>query len=64
MNETLGIITSQAADFFTQILSFLTYGGRSTVKTLNQTSLRMRRMLRAEVEISASVGGFPVDLGG
>jgi hypothetical protein len=69
VNETLGIIveleiTSQAADFFNQILSFLAYGGGSTVKTLNQTSLRMRRMVRAEVEVSASVGGFPAYFGG
>jgi hypothetical protein len=57
-------ITSQAADFFNQILSFLAYGGRSVVKTLNQTSFHMWWMVRVEVEVSASVGGFPVDLGG
>jgi hypothetical protein len=69
VNETLGItaeleITSQAADFFNQILPFLAYGGSSTEKTLNQTSFHMRQMVRVEVEISASVGGFPVGIGG
>jgi hypothetical protein len=69
VNETLGLnveleITSQAADFFNQILSFLAYGGGSTVKTLNQTSFHMLWMVRVEVEVSASVGGFPVDFGG
>jgi hypothetical protein len=34
------------------------------VKTLNQTSFHMRRMARVEVEVSASVGRFPVDFGG
>jgi hypothetical protein len=69
VNETLGItieleITSQAADFIKQILSFLAYGGSSIVKTLNQTSFHMLRMVGVEVEISASVGGFPVDFAG
>jgi hypothetical protein len=32
--------------------------------TLNQTSFHMRPTVRVEVEISASAGGFPVDLGG
>jgi hypothetical protein len=64
VSETMEIvvelqITSQAPEFFNQILSFLAYGGSSTVKTLV-----IRRMVRAEVEISASVGGFPVDFGG
>jgi hypothetical protein len=68
-NETLGItveleITSQAADFFNQILSFLAYGRSSIVKTPNQISFHMRRMVRVEVEISALVGRFPVDFGG
>jgi hypothetical protein len=57
-------ITSQAADLFHQILSFLAYGGNSMVKVLNQTSFRMWRMVRVEGEISASVGGLPVDFGG
>jgi hypothetical protein len=40
INETLEIVvelelTSQAADFINRILSFLAYGGSSTVKTLN-----------------------------
>jgi hypothetical protein len=36
------------------------------VKTLNQTPfhMRRRRMVRSEVEISASVGGFSVNFGG
>jgi hypothetical protein len=34
------------------------------VKTLNQTSFHMWRMVRFEVEVSASVGGFSVDFGG
>jgi hypothetical protein len=43
VKETLGItaeleITSQDADFFNQILSFLAYGGSSVVKTLDRTS--------------------------
>jgi hypothetical protein len=42
VSETLRItaelmITSQAADFFNQILSFLAYGRSSVVKTLNET---------------------------
>jgi hypothetical protein len=46
-DEELGItveleITSQVADFFIQILSFLAYGGSSIVKTLDQTSFHMR----------------------
>jgi hypothetical protein len=69
VNETLWItielkVTSQAANFFKQILLFMAYGGSSVVKTLNKTSFHMQRMVRFEVEISASVGGFPVDLGG
>jgi hypothetical protein len=69
VNGTLGItveleITSQAADFFNRILSFLARGGSSNVKTLNQTSLHMQPMVRVEVEVPASVGGFPVDFGG
>jgi hypothetical protein len=54
-------ITSQVPDFFSQILSFLAYGGNSIVKALDQTSFHMRRMVRSEVEVSASVGRFPVD---
>jgi hypothetical protein len=44
VDEALGIeleITSQVADFFSQILSFLAYGGSSIVKTLDQTSFHM-----------------------
>jgi hypothetical protein len=68
VNETLWKtaefeITSQTADFFNQILSFLAYGGSSIVKTLNQTSFHMRQMVIVEVEISARVGGFPADFG-
>jgi hypothetical protein len=42
VNETLQItveldITSQAADFFNQVLTFLAHGGSSVVQTLNQT---------------------------
>jgi hypothetical protein len=50
--------------YFSQILSFLAYGGSSIVKTLDQTSFHMWRMVRVEVEISACVGGFPVELCG
>jgi hypothetical protein len=57
-------ISSQAADFFNQILSFLAYVGSSVVKTLHQPSFHMRRMVGVEVEVSASVGWFPVDSGG
>jgi hypothetical protein len=57
-------ITSQATDFFSQISSFLAYGGSSIVKTLDQTSFHMWRMVRVEVQVSACVGGFPVDFGG
>jgi hypothetical protein len=56
-------ITSQVANFINQIL-FLTYGGSSIVKTLNQTYFLMQQMVRFEVETSASVGGFPVDVDG
>jgi hypothetical protein len=51
-------ITSQVADFFNQIISFLAYGGSSIVKTLNQTSFHFRRMVGVEVQVSASVGWF------
>jgi hypothetical protein len=42
VNETLGVtieleISSQAADFFNQILSYLTYGGSSVVVVFLQT---------------------------
>jgi hypothetical protein len=56
-------ITSQAANFLNQILSFLAYGGSFIVQTLNQTSFHMRRMVRVDVEESASMGGFSVDFG-
>jgi hypothetical protein len=69
VNETFWItieleITSQAADFIKQVLSFLTYGGSSTVKTLNQTSFYVRWMVRIEVEILFSVGELLVNFGG
>jgi hypothetical protein len=72
VNETMGITTelkmmSQIANFINQILLFLAYGGSSLVKTLNQTSFHMQRMVRFEVEVSGvsvSVGGFPVDFSG
>jgi hypothetical protein len=69
VNGTLGInveleITIQTADFFNQILPFLAIDGSSIVKTLNQTPIHMRPMVKVEAEISASVGGFPVDFGG
>jgi hypothetical protein len=69
VNETLMItieleITSQDADFFNQIMSFLAYGGSSIMNAVNQASFHMRQMVRVQVEISASVGGFPVDFGG
>jgi hypothetical protein len=57
-------MTSQATNVINQILSFLAYGGSSIVKTLNQASFHLCRMVRVEVELSASVGGFPVDFGG
>jgi hypothetical protein len=68
VNKTLGITTelkimSQATNFIKQILLFLAYGRISTVKTLNQTSFHMWWMVRFEVEISASVRGFPVEIG-
>jgi hypothetical protein len=68
-NETLEIndeleISSQVADFIKQTMLFLAYGGSSIVKTLNQTSFHVRRMVRVEVEISVSVGGLPVHFGG
>jgi hypothetical protein len=69
VNETLMItvgleFTSQTANFINQISSFLAYGESSAVKTLNQTSFHMRRMVRFEIEISANVGGFSVNFGG
>jgi hypothetical protein len=51
-------ITSQAANFSNQIFSLLTYCGSSIVKI--QASFHMRRMVRVEVEVPVSVGGFPV----
>jgi hypothetical protein len=68
VNKTLGItvelkIMSQATNFIKQIL-FLARGRNSTGKTLNQTSLHMQWMVRFVVEISASVGGFPLDFSG
>jgi hypothetical protein len=54
-------IMSQAADIIRHVLLFLAYGGTSVVETQNQTSFHMRWMVIVEVEISASVGGFPVD---
>jgi hypothetical protein len=57
-------ITPQAANFIKQILLLLAYGGNSIVNTVNQTSFHMWQMVRLEVEILTSVGGFPVDFGG
>jgi hypothetical protein len=57
-------ITPQTPDFLSQILSFLAYGGSSVVKTLNQTSFHIRRMIRVEAEISANVGWVSVSFGG
>jgi hypothetical protein len=59
-------ITSQAADFinYSYISSFLEYGGSPIVKTLNYASFCVWRMVRYEVEISTSVGGFSVNFGG
>jgi hypothetical protein len=54
-------ITSQAANFFIQRLSFLAYGGGSILKTLNQTPFHMQQTVRVEVKVLASVGGFSVD---
>jgi hypothetical protein len=70
MTETLRItvemeIPSQAANFFNQILLFLANCGSSFVKTCeSNTSFHMWLMVRVEVEVSASVGGFSVDFGG
>jgi hypothetical protein len=63
VNETLMItveldISSQAADFINQILSFLAYSGSSIVKT--ESNLFSHVADRVEVEILASVGGFLV----
>jgi hypothetical protein len=55
---------SEVVKFLGQILSILTYGGSSAVKTLNQASFNMGRVVRFEVKIPASVGEFPVDLCG
>jgi hypothetical protein len=55
---------SEAADFITQILSFLACGDSSVVKTLNYSSFDMRRMVRFEVEVSSSVSGFSVNISG
>jgi hypothetical protein len=68
VNETLGTtveleIMSEATDFNKHILSILVCGGSCDVKTLNQTSFHMQRMVRVEIEILTSVGGFPVDFG-
>jgi hypothetical protein len=52
--ETLGITVE--LDITSQILSFLTYGGSSTVKTVNKTSFNMRWMLRVEVEVPLLMG--------
>jgi hypothetical protein len=56
--------TSQAADFFNQILSFLACDGSSIVKILIQTYFHIRGMVSFEDEISASVGGFLADFRG
>jgi hypothetical protein len=43
--------TSQAADFFNQILSFMAYGGSCIVKTLNLTSSHMQQMVKVEISV-------------
>jgi hypothetical protein len=63
VNETLGITvelenTSQAADFFNQIL-FLAYGGWKLY-----CEDHMWWVVGVEVQVLASVGWFPVDFGG
>jgi hypothetical protein len=58
VNETEMKTTSQVTNFIKQTLSFLAYDGRSTVKPQNYFSFDMWRMIRFEVEISVSVGGF------
>jgi hypothetical protein len=57
-------IISHSADFFNQILWFLTYDGSSIVKTLGQTSFHMLRMVIVEIEVSASVGWLSADICG
>jgi hypothetical protein len=66
VNKTLGTtvelkITLQVAYFIEQIL-FLAYGGSSIVKTLKLNLFSHVVMVRSEVEISASVGGFSINL--
>jgi hypothetical protein len=66
VNKTLGItielkITSQVVYLNQQVLSFLAYGGSSLMKTANNSSFDMRRVVSIEVKISASVGRFFVD---
>jgi hypothetical protein len=51
-------ITSQAADFIKQILSFSAYGGSCVVKTLNQTSLHMRGWLDLKLRYWPGWVGF------
>lgn len=36
----------------------------AVLRRLNQTSFHMRWMVRVDVEVLASVGGFPEDFGG
>jgi hypothetical protein len=68
VNETLGKtvelkIISHAADFFNQILSFLTCGGSCIVKTLNQPLFTCGGWLYLKLRCR-SMGEFPVDFGG
>jgi hypothetical protein len=69
VNEILWIvvelkITSQAVEFIKRILSFLAGGEDSVMKTLNQTSFHMRRIVKFDVEISVSIGGFSLNFDG
>ena len=69
VSETFGItvqlkIVSQVVNFSGQISSILAYGRGSVMETFYQASFYMRRMVRIEVEVLASVGVFPVDLCG
>jgi hypothetical protein len=53
-------IGPEAKIFIIKILVFLPYGRSSA----NLTSFHMRRMVRIEVEMSASVGEFSGEFGG
>jgi hypothetical protein len=69
VSETLGITgemktMSQATNFFNQILSFLAYGASPIVATLELYIFHLQRLVRFEIDVSASAGGFSVDFGG